>query len=185
MDHFEYVMVIVSIILGLSLTQVLRGLSKLARSAQPSVIVVLWAFLLFLLHLQVWWAFWDLNQVKLWTQFYFVFVALIPCTLFGMTELLMPLASKPDTRWEDHFLSIRLWFFRLFLFFIVVAILETWLILKVPLTHPYRGIQTFMFGLGALGLLTTNLRIHRWIVVAVIVCMIFAQVAFRLLPGLR
>jgi len=35
MDHFEYVMVIVSIILGLSLTQVLRGLSKLARSAQP------------------------------------------------------------------------------------------------------------------------------------------------------
>jgi hypothetical protein len=102
-----------------------------------------------------------------------------------MTELLMPMAIKPDTRWEDHFLSIRLWFFRLFLFFIVVATLETWLILKVPLTHPYRGFQTFMFGLGALGLLTTNLRAHRWIVVAIIVCMIFAQVTFRLLPGLK
>ena len=149
------------------------------------MIVVVWALLLFLLHLQVWWGFWDLNQVKLWTQFYFVFVALIPCALFGMTELLMPLAAKPDTRWEDHFLSVRLWFFRLFLFFIVVATLETWLILEVPLAHPYRGFQAFMFGLGALGLLTTNLRAHRWIVVAIIVCMIFAQVAFRLLPGLK
>ena len=57
MTHFEYVMVIISIILGLGLTLVLRGLSKLARGAKPSAVVVVWGFFLLLILLQSWWAF--------------------------------------------------------------------------------------------------------------------------------
>ncbi len=39
MEIFEYLMVMVAIILGLGVTQILRGLSKIARSEHPSAIV--------------------------------------------------------------------------------------------------------------------------------------------------
>ena len=97
LEIFEYVMVMVSIILGLGVTQILRGLSKIARGEHPSSIVTTWAALLFTLHLQVWWALWDLHQVAQWTQVYFFFVVAIPCSLFAMTELLLPMGSVPET----------------------------------------------------------------------------------------
>ncbi len=46
MEIFEYVMVMVSIILGLGVTQILRGLSTVARGEHPSSIVTTWAELL-------------------------------------------------------------------------------------------------------------------------------------------
>ncbi len=42
MDHFEYLMVMVSIILGLGTTQTLRGLSKMARSPTRFLPATLW-----------------------------------------------------------------------------------------------------------------------------------------------
>jgi hypothetical protein len=184
-EHFEYVMVIVSIILGLGLTQILRGLSKLVRGARPSGVVLSWALLLFLMHLQVWWALWDLKQVQQWTQVSFTLVCLIPCTLFGMTELLLPMASTPESQWEEHFLSVRRWFFRLFVVFVALAVFETWFIMGVPIAHPYRLVQFTELGLGVIGLSTANLRVHRWIVFGGITVLIVGQALFRLLPGLQ
>jgi hypothetical protein len=184
MEIFEYLMVMVSIILGLGVTQILRGLSKLARGERPSSIVTTWAALLFTLHLQVWWALWDLHQVEQWTQVYFFFVVAIPCSLFAMAELLLPMGSAPETDWRAHFFSIRVWFFRLYLLFLVMATLETWVFLDTPLTHPYRIMQLLQLALALVGLNTTNLRTHHWLPAISIVMLLVGQVLFRLLPGL-
>ena len=88
MTIFEYVMVIISIILGLGIAQLLRGFSKIARSETRDHGLTLWAVLLFVLHLQVWWALWDVRETADWTQFKFYFIVLIPCTL-----LYLPAAS--------------------------------------------------------------------------------------------
>ncbi len=184
MEIFEYLMVMVAIILGLGVTQILRGLSKIARSEHPSAIVAAWAALLFILHVQVWWAFWDLGQVEQWTQIYFFLLIAIPCSLFAMTELLLPMGSAPETNWQAHFFSIRVWYFRLFLLFVVLATLETWVFLDTPLTHPYRIAQLFQMALVLVGLSTTNLRTHRWLPAISIVALLGSQMMFRLLPGL-
>ena len=184
MEIFEYVMVMVSIILGLGVTQILRGLSKIARGEHPSSIVTIWAALLFALHLQVWWALWDLHQVEQWTQVYFFFVVAIPCSLFAMAELLLPMGSAPKTDWQKHFLSVRVWYFRLFLFFIVMATLETWVFLDTPLTHPYRIAQVAQIAIVLVGLNTTNVLVHRWLPVISLVMLLAGQALFRLLPGL-
>lgn len=185
MTHFEYVMVIVSIILGLGLTLVLRGLSKLARSANPSAVVVVWGFFLLLLFLQTWWAFWDLNQVAQWTQPDFLFVAIYSCILYAMAELMLPMASRLDTDWNAHFLSIRKWYFALQLILAFLAITLTWSQLDVPLTHPYRTVQGFIVIMSLFALSTKNLRVHFWIAVSVTAGLQAGQVIFRLIPGLQ
>ena len=184
MDIFEYLMVMVAIILGLGVTQILRGLSKIARSEYPSSIVTTWAALLFILHVQLWWAFWDLGQVEQWTQAYFILLIAIPCGLFAMTELLLPMGSTPETDWQAHFFSIRVWYFRLFLLFVVLATLNSWVFLDTPLTHPYRIAQVLQMALALVALRTTNLRTHRWLPAISIVTLLGSQVMFRLLPGL-
>ena len=184
MEIFEYLMVMVAIILGLGVTQVLRGLSKIVRSEHPSSIVATWATLLFILHVQLWWAFWDLGQVEQWTQAYFILLIAIPCSLFAMTELLLPMGSAPETDWQAHFFSIRVWYFRLFLIFVVLATLNTWVFLDTPLTHPYRIMQLAQMALALVGLNTTNLRMHRWLPVVSIAMLLVGQMLFRLLPGL-
>jgi len=143
-----------------------------------------WATLLFILHVQLWWAFWDLGQVEQWTQVYFILLIVIPCAIFAMTELLLPMGSSPETDWQAHFFSIRVWYFRLFLFFIVIATLNTWVFLDTPLTHPYRIAQLLQMALALVGLYSTNLRTHRWLPAISIVALLGGQVMFRLLPGL-
>ncbi len=101
-----------------------------------------------------------------------------------MAELLLPMGSAPETAWQEHFLSVRVWFFRLFLFFIVMATLETWVFLDTPLTHPYRIAQVAQIAIALVGLKTTSLMVHRWLPVISIVILLGSQVVFRLLPGL-
>ncbi len=84
-------MVMVSIVLGLGVTQALRGFSKIARSSTGFLPLTIWATTLFYLHIQVWWALWDLTAVETWNQLYFSLIILVPCSLFGATELLLPL----------------------------------------------------------------------------------------------
>lgn len=185
MTHFEYVMVIISIILGLGLTLVLRGLSKLARGANPSAVVVVWGFFLLLILLQSWWAFWDLNSVKQWTQADFLFVAIYCCIMYAMAELMLPMASRPDTDWAAHFLSIRKWYFSLQATLGLLGILLTWIQTGVPLAHPYRIMQGFILIMSLSALATKNMRVHLWIAVSVMVAFLAGQVVFRLIPGLQ
>ena len=86
MSHFEYIMVMVSIIQGLGLTLALRGISRLIRSPNREIAVVVWAVFLVFLYLQNWWAFWDMASVENWNFFQFLLVSLFVCVMYAMTE---------------------------------------------------------------------------------------------------
>ena len=183
MTLFEYLMVLVSIILGLGMTQTLRGLSKIARSDAPYLPLTLWAALLVYLYVQVWWALWDLHAVESWNQGYFTFVVLIPCSMFAATELLMPMGTTADTDWRAHYLKVRRWFYAMIIVFTLLATIETRVLLGVPLMHPYRIMQLSMLTLLVVGFTSANQRIQLWIPGLAILNIITGQVLFRLLPG--
>jgi hypothetical protein len=184
MSLFEYLMVLVSIVMGLGITQVLRGLSKIARSRSAYSVLTLWALLLFYQHVQSWWARWDLNEVATRNQRYFTLTVLIPCSLFGATELLLPMGATPETDWRTHFFSVRRWFFVLMIAFSVIATLETRILLGVPMSHPYRLTQLAILTLLAIGLVSGNQRIQPWLAGGAIGVAVSGQILFRLLPGL-
>ncbi len=107
LDLFEYLMVMVAIILGLGVTQTLRGLSKIARGSKSFIAVTIWALTLFYLHIQVWWALWDLTAVGAWNQLFYYLLIAVPCSLFAATELLLPLGSSADTDIDIRFTKVH------------------------------------------------------------------------------
>ena len=111
-------------------------------------------------------------------------IVLIPCTLFAMVEFLVPMSSRPELDWSAHFRNVRRWFFPLYVFFCVIALLESWLMIGTPLAHPYRIMQLAQVAIGIIGWVAVSERIHAFLPAAAIVMMFVGQAVFRLLPGL-
>jgi hypothetical protein len=174
----------VSIIQGLGITLALRGISRLIRSPRREPVVLLWAVFLVFLYLQNWWAFWDMAAVDNWNIIKFLFISLYVCTMYAMTELMLPMASSPDTDWLAHFHSIRKWFFGMIAVLALLGITLNWYISGVPLVHPYRIMQLTILSLGIIGWFTPNMVVHRWIAVLFMLVLFGGQVLFRLWPGL-
>ena len=107
-DEFQYLTVLVSIILGLGLTQLLTGVGRLVqarahvRGYWPPL---LWVALLFLIHVQSWWAMFELRDHRGWTFLEFLVVLLTPTTLYLMAALLIP--DVPDALDGDRTLDLR------------------------------------------------------------------------------
>ncbi len=184
MDIFEYLMVMVSIVLGLGVTQTLRGFSNIARGSKTFLPLTIWATTLFYLHIQVWWALWDLTAVGAWNHFYFSLLISIPCGLFVATEFLLPLGSSPDTDWQSHFFSVRKWFLGVICIFTVLATVESHILVDVSLTHPYRIVQLIVLAAAATGFLAKSAKYHLWISVIYLGTLLAGQVWFRFQPGL-
>jgi len=184
MTIFEYLMVIVSIILGLGITQLLRGFSKVARSGSRSAVVILFGVYVFVFHIQAWWALWDLRVFDAWNLGYFVFLVSIPCLLFACAELLFPMATTAETDWKAHYQSVRVWFLGALAMLSTIALLETWVFLDVPLTHAYRLVQGVLILLIIAGMFVRDQRIHLWLISSVLIIFAIGQTIYRLLPGL-
>ena len=122
MGLFDYLMVMVSVILAISLAQVLRVAGAILRGEADYPPVSLWALILLLVHLQIWWVFWDLRSFSDWNQFSFVFVALIPCALFAATEILFPIDISRTHKWNAHFVAVVPRFYLAFAAFLFIVL---------------------------------------------------------------
>jgi hypothetical protein len=92
-DEFQYLTVLVSIILGLGVTQLLTGAGRLVqararvRAYAPALV---WLALLLLIHVQSWWAMFDMRDHQGWTFPKFLVVLAHPICLYLMTALVLP-----------------------------------------------------------------------------------------------
>jgi hypothetical protein len=90
---FEYLSVLISIILGLALTQLLTGTGKLIRHrrrVRPFAPTLIWMFFLLLMIVQTWWTMFALRQNQTWTFLEFVLVLAQPTLLYLLVELILP-----------------------------------------------------------------------------------------------
>lgn len=184
MSHFEYIMVMVSIIQGLGLTLALRGISRLIRSPHREFAVLTWALFLVLMYLQNWWAFWDMRVIEDWNLITFLSISFYVCVVYAMTELLLPMSAPQDTDWREHFLAVRKWFFVLLVVLVFLGVSLSVFIMGVSLFHPYRIMQSLFLLFGIAGWFAAGIGIHRWIAALMLVALVSSQVLFRLLPGL-
>lgn len=184
MSHFEYIMVMVSIIQGLGLTLALRGIGHVIRSPRRETAVILWGVFLVFLYLQNWWAFWDMKSVESWNFLKFLFIALYVCTVYAMTELMLPMGSSKETDWPEHFAGVRKAYYGLSLALVTLGVLLSLYIVGAPLLHPYRIMQLTIFCLFIAGWFTQGPAAHRLIAALVLLVSFAAQIVFRLLPGL-
>jgi hypothetical protein len=93
MTPFEYITVLVSIILGLGVTQIVTGVAHFLHSGNKVKIYwphLLWIIMIFFFHIQEWWVFYEYKSFTAWQMHTFIFVILYPIGLFIQARLLFP-----------------------------------------------------------------------------------------------
>ena len=111
-DVFNYLTVLISIVLGLGIAHLLSGVARsISRRAETRFYwpTLVWIFVLLILIIQVWWVDFSLSKVTQWTLAGFASTLLIPAALYFMSFLILPESS--DMR-ETYFEN-RVWFFSL------------------------------------------------------------------------
>jgi len=123
MNQFEYVMVLVSIIVGLGITHILLGvggiIDRLASHGRPlklSLAHGCWLGMCFVWLVMFWWWEYRLaSQVSDWNFGYYSFLIAYSVTLFLITVVLVPKSWDRVESLKVYFLERRSWFYSLLL----------------------------------------------------------------------
>jgi hypothetical protein len=130
MNAFEYLSVLISIILALGMTRVLGGVGEMlqARSHRHIYWVhVIWIINLFLYLVVAWWIFYRWRDQQPWRFFLFVFVLISPTILYLAAILLFPREADVDLAidYKTHYYANHRAFFILFALFPPVDIVDS------------------------------------------------------------
>jgi hypothetical protein len=128
MNAFEYLNVLISIILGLAIAKILTGLATVITARErvdfywPPVV---WAIWIFFVSAQHWWAAWGLQFTKEWTFLDFSLLLLVPVDLFLLSALVLP-EREEDGKLDlgEWFARNRVWFFGIMFFLPGLSIVE-------------------------------------------------------------
>jgi hypothetical protein len=123
MSLFEFVTVMVSMILALCLGHLLRNASYLARTSKRVKTYLphtLWSLVVFLGVINHWWSLWDLRDVD-WSYASFVYILIAPILVTFATGLLSPEQTSSDVvDLEAHYLRIRRLFATVYVLYAIV-----------------------------------------------------------------
>ena len=186
MTLFEFVSVMISIVLGLSLTRSLVGVANLARESRlvstfaPHTI---WVITLILAHFLQWWAVWDLRAVE-WNYARFLVALAPPLMLFFATSLVFPGApGGAVVDLEEYFFQIRRWLMLSYACLGIVWFLVGPIVFaSEPFFNSYRLAQAVTASAPLVGLSTENRRVHLFVAWAVLLVILSGSV-FRFFPG--
>lgn len=119
LDAFSYLSVLLSIILGLGFTQLFAAVGRLIRDrdrVRVDPIPLLWASVLVLLYVQVWWSMYGLRLHGDWTFGEFSVVLAEAAVLYLMAALVLPeQVAETGLDLGQYFDVQRRWFFGGFL----------------------------------------------------------------------
>ena len=115
-DAFNYVAVLVSIVVGLGVTRVMSGLSEVMQSANRRNtywVHALWLFSLFCLLMLNWWLLYRWRNAPSWNFFLFVWVTIPGILMYLATAILFPgeLETTGSPTWRDYYYKNRRGFF--------------------------------------------------------------------------
>ncbi len=162
---FGYLSVLLSIILGLSVTQLLQGLSGIIQNRERVRIYgpsLTWAILLLPIDAQAWWAMFGLRRHHPWTFLDFIVVLLETIFLYLLAALVLPrfdMAGPIDLR-ENYFGHAR-WFFGSFIAVLVVSLVKDFLLGHAWPTGLNLAFHFIGIGMSLIAMLTRSDRFHR------------------------
>ncbi|HEY1707052.1 MAG TPA: hypothetical protein VGG10_02215 [Rhizomicrobium sp.] len=128
MSDFDYLSVLISIVLGLGITNILTAFAGLVRSR--SRITMFWPtpltlVTLFVIHVQTWWALFGLRDIRHWTIAGFFMVLMQPVLLFLASAMLVPdFSGDRPINLHDDFYRERGWFYASLLGLLTVSFLR-------------------------------------------------------------
>ncbi|HUB86183.1 MAG TPA: hypothetical protein VL971_10850 [Rhizomicrobium sp.] len=141
MTPFDYLSVLISIVLGLSITQLLGGFAAMVRARERTAFywpLPVQMFALFLINIQVWWALFGLRWIQNWTFAGFFVILLQPVTLYLMSAFITPDPVPDGERLDQRAFYFREknWFFGATLATLLVSLTKDFFVMRGPV-GPY------------------------------------------------
>ena len=168
MTLFEYLSVAISIVLSLSAAQVLVNLREVFDPARRYWVHALWVVQTLWLHVLYWWSMWAYRDFDSWNLLSFSFVLLVPALLFMCSSALVPTYAQNVSSWDQHYYTVRRWYFATRGLIVVFASLRTWLLLDTA-PPPTSGL---ILVACVAGFVSSNRTLHAILVVVTSVGML-------------
>lgn len=184
MEIFEYISVLTSIIIGLGITHLLKGVAGLIQHPQREEIYathLAWvAYMLFTTVLWWWWQF-GLDERPEWTLGIYLFVSMFALVFYLLCALLFPSDMDDYEGYHDYFMSKRSWFLGLLATAYLLDLLDTLLkgvdhFRRLGLDYPIQAVV--IAGLCVLGVRTRSRRYHAILVSIVLTSQVYQAVAY-------
>lgn len=135
MNTFEYVMVLVSIVIALAIAHLLTALGECVRRLRAKdeaikldAVFLLWVGFVLIWLISFWW--WEFKYQEIvtdWSFGLYLFVIGYSIALFMLAEILVPHRMRGVTDTYAHFLEGRKWFFGTLLLVQAIDIIDTFL----------------------------------------------------------
>jgi len=112
---FNYLSVLISIVLGLGLTELLSNVHRLIQARERVTfhwLPLLWSGIIFVALVQWWWAAFGLHRQLEWNFFFFLLILLIPVLLYLAAASVLPTVEPERTvDLRAYYFRIHHWFF--------------------------------------------------------------------------
>ena len=166
MSQFEYVAVLISIIVGLALTQILRGVGRMVTNKdgpRPYWVHLVWTFYFFLLTVLFWWWEFRLDVVD-WSLALYLVVIFYATLLFFVSLVIQPSSTDNIASYKDYYYANRRWIFGLLIAIWLWDFVDT--LAKGTSHFVNLGTEYLIFNIthlvgSAVAIITANERYHQ------------------------
>jgi hypothetical protein len=182
---FEYVSVMVSIVLALGVSHLLDAASRILRERSwrdLDPLFSVWFLIQVGVHFEVWWALWSYKDMAVWSYMSFVYVIIGPVLLVINNGILVP--SHEELRavsLDVHFYAMKTRIMGVWLLFVLWSLLLGVVVTGRFVEHA--SSQVLLLCVVLLTLFTRNRLAH--LVAGVLLLLFFSAVVVstRFLPG--
>jgi len=186
MDAFEFLTVVISIVIAVAMSEVLVGWGRIIRyraTVQTYWLHTGWTAVVLLIMLRYWWSIWQFRTIQEWNFAMFVLILAPALVLIQIAFLLTPeLTSTAPFRFRDYYFGNVRWFFSLGALYLAGTLLSN-LILREQspwgAENGFRGLGIIMLAMLAL---SRSERLHKLMfgVTTVVLVVFLASVQFQL-----
>jgi hypothetical protein len=167
----EYILALMSIVVGLAMTQLLSGAADIAQHSKPVRtywIHTAWMANLFITLIHFWWWEFGLMRIQTWTFLSYAFVICFAVLLYFLVALLVPQHLSEQTNLKEYFYAHRGWFFGTMALVQIVdfgdTLVKGWSYFSnLGLEYPLRNLSIIV--LSIIAIRTRNGRFHGFMVI--------------------
>ncbi|MDQ8756967.1 hypothetical protein RCO27_12085 [Sphingosinicella sp. LHD-64] len=165
-DVYFHIRILIGLVVGLSLTRVLSGVSKLVQHPGRERLYaphLVWVAVILISAIHFWWWEFELSRISPFRFQLFLFVLFYAFLFYLLASLLFPDDMSDYEGYEDYFLSRRRWFFGLFAATFAVDLMDTLIKGRTRLGElglEYEIKIVVCIGLCLVAVLTRNRRFH-------------------------
>ena len=183
MRGFDFLIVLFSVLLGLSLSRLLVGLARVVVDPERRIhwLPLLWTIQLFAFQIALWWLIYQRADQPTWTFVHYLVLMGYPVLLYFQGVLLYPELGPHDEGTLESFLSRRKWFFAILFLIVHLDFTENWLAGDWTF-DPLRFVIALLVSGAVCGIaIWTRNRIYHAVLVAVMLLNL-AMAVIQLLP---